>query len=109
VEVWNGDVSASDLASHWKAYLADPDVMAIRRTLVDLRNARFSFTGEELSHLVNTIVIPGLQGRDWTTAILVSHPVQFGIARQYHVFAERYSNDEIFHDQDAALEWLARQ
>lgn len=109
LETWTGDVSASDLASFWTALLADPEVMDIRRTLVDLRECRITFTGKELSHLINTIVMPALDGRDWTSAILVSDPVQYGVSRQYNVFAEVFSNDAIFEDLDAARAWLERQ
>ena len=55
------------------------------------------------------MAIPALNGRDWTTAIVVDRPVQFGVSRQYHVFAERYSKDCIFHDYDAALRWLRQR
>ena len=33
-------------------------------------------------------------------------PVQFGVSRQYQVFAERYSADSIFGSEDEALRWL---
>ena len=38
-EVWIAEDQANDLAAHRRVYLADPDVMAIRRTVVDLRQA----------------------------------------------------------------------
>ena len=47
-----------------------------------------------------------LQGKDWKSALLVEGPRQFGLTRQYQVFAESYSKDAIFHDADSALEWL---
>ena len=106
-ETWTGAISASVLARYWKQYMADAEVLRIRRTLVDLRECRITFSGAELSHLLNTIVLPALDGRDWISALLVSDPVQFGVSRQYNVFAERFSTDAIFHDRDAALKWLA--
>jgi hypothetical protein len=106
VEVWTGDVTATDLAAYWRDYLADPAVLAIRRTLVDLRQCRILFTGSQLSALINSVVIPVLEGRDWKTAIVVDQPAQYGVSRQYHVFAESYSVDSIFSDPDAALTWL---
>jgi len=108
-EVWCGDVTAADLRHYWEAYLANPEVLALWRTLVDLRSANIRFTGEELSSLVSNVVIPVLKGRDWKTAIVVEQPVQFGVSRQYHVFAERYSTDCIFHNYDEALHWLLQQ
>jgi hypothetical protein len=109
VETWVGNVSARELAEYWRKYLADPEVLSLRRTLVDLRQSHPTFTGRELSDLISSIVDPILQGRDWKTAIIVDKPVQFGISRQYHVFAEHYSRDAIFSDPAAALEWLTSQ
>ena len=108
-EVWKGDVTVADLQSYWQSYLADPEVLAIRRTVVDLRGANIQFTGNELSNLVAAVVIPVLQGRDWKTAIVVERPVQFGVSRQYQVFAERYSVDSIFYSPNEALYWLLQQ
>lgn len=105
-EVWAGAITAGDLGDYWRAYLADPAVLAVRRTLADLRAADLRFTGAELQALVNREVVPRLGGKTWRTAILVSGPVQFGVSRQYGVFAEAYSRDAIFSDRDAALRWL---
>ena len=105
-ERWSGDISASDLASYWRDYLADPQVMAIRKTVVDLRESNPRFTGADLSDLIEAIVLPALAGRDWVTAIVVAKPAQFGLSRQYQVFAERYSHDAIFEEPDQALNWV---
>lgn len=107
-EVWVGDISIKDLKEYWATYLQDPDVMTIRKTLVDLRQATILFTGQELSNLIR-IVVPVLQGKDWITALLVEEAVQFGVSRQYQVFAELYSNDSIFHDPKKAEQWLRQQ
>jgi hypothetical protein len=109
LETWVGNVSAKDLSEYWKNYLANPEVLSLRRTLVDLRQAYPTFTGSELSDLISRIVDPILQGRDWKTAIIVDRPVQFGISRQYHAFAEHYSRDAIFSDPTSALKWLTSQ
>jgi hypothetical protein len=105
-ETWTGDITAADLGAYWQRYLADPEVMALRRTLVDLRPCRILFNGQELSDLVSGVVIPILKGRDWKTAIVVEHPTQYGVCRQYQVFAENYSQDSIFHEPEEALAWL---
>jgi hypothetical protein len=106
VETWTGDVDATELGDYWRRMLADPDAQAIRRTLVDLRHCTVLFTGSQLSDLVRGIAEPRLSGKQWKTAIIVDQPVQFGISRQYHAFAESFSNDAIFDDRDAALTWL---
>lgn len=105
-EKWSGDVLASDLASYWRSYLADPEVIAIRKTVVDLRDSNPRFTGAELADLINTIVLPVLAGREWVTAIVVGKPVHVGVSRQYQVFAERYSRDAIFEEPEQALAWV---
>jgi hypothetical protein len=108
LETWSGTVDANALASYWRAYLTNPEVMSCRRTVVDLRMAHIAFTGSELSNLVQTIVLPALHGRKWVTALVVSAPEQFGSSRQYQVFAEAYSVDSIFDDPGAAEDWLMR-
>jgi hypothetical protein len=86
--------------------LTDPEALAIRKTLVDVRGSRLLFTGDEMSELVASVVVPLLDGRDWISAILLEQSVHFGVSRQYQMFAERYSKDSIFHDYDQALQWL---
>jgi hypothetical protein len=109
LETWTGRISANDLANYWRDYLADPEVMRCRRTLVDLRDADVEFTGTELSHLIQSIAIPAIGDRKWVTAILVTAPAPYGFSRQYQVFAERYSHDSIFDEHEPALNWLLRQ
>lgn len=105
-ETWNGAVSAGELSNYWRAYLADPAVMACRRTLVDIRCGTPSFSWMELESLIRNLVLPILGDRHWRSALLVSNTVQFGVSRQYEVFANIYSQDSIFYDQVTALEWL---
>ena len=106
LEVWAGDVSATDLAAYWKQLLVDPDALAIRRTLVDLRYGDISFSADELHYLVRTVAEPMLSGRSWRTALLVANSIQHWVSCQYQSFATLYSSDAIFHDKDAALKWL---
>lgn len=108
-EVWNGEITANDLREYWIKYLADPDVMKCRRTLVDLRQSIIEIKGDEMAGLIQSIVIPKLEQLKWKTAILVESPIQMGVSRQYNVFAELYSKDKIFQDYDSALKWLLRQ
>jgi hypothetical protein len=105
-ETWTGMITASDLGAYWRHYLADPIVMTIRRTVVDLRACRILFSGEQLADLVESIVLPLLNGRDWKTALVVTDPLQYEITRQYHMLAESYSRDSVFGTPEAAMEWL---
>ena len=109
VETWTGDVTARELMAHWRRYLSDPDVLALRRTLVDLRHCHIVFTASELAEMVSRVVLPAIQGRRWRTAIVLGDPSHFEMSRQYHAFAESYSKDSVFSTPDAALAWLRSQ
>ena len=109
LEVWVGDVTAEDLGAYWARDLADPEAIELRTTLADLRQAVPRFSGQEMADLIRTIVDPILKGRHWTTAVVVDKPLQFGVTRQYQVFAAHYSSDAIFQDCESALAWLAQQ
>lgn len=106
---WEGDVDADDLREHWLAYLNDPAVMTLRRSLVDVRGAHIHFHGTDLSNLIKSLVLPALAGRDWILAIVIANEVQYGLSRQFHVFADTFSKDQIFYNMDAAREWVLRQ
>jgi hypothetical protein len=105
-EVWTGEIDAAELGAYWERYLSDPEVMEIRRTLVDLRQAKILFTGAEMDDLIRFVVRPLLGDRDWKTAIVVESAMQFGVSRQYQAFAERYSKDAIFYSPEEAQKWL---
>jgi len=106
METWIGEIRAVDLAEYWKRYLGNPDVLAIRRTIVDLRQAVILFNGADLNQLIQSLVQPILAGRDWKTAIVIEKPLQLGMSRQYQVFAERYSKDAIFYSIEEARNWF---
>jgi hypothetical protein len=106
-ETWTGEIQAADLAAFWKRLLADPEALEIRRTVVDLRAANIRFNGVDLESLIETIVIPILKDRKWTTAIVVDKPTQFGVSRQYQAFASHYSKDSIFHCTEEAEKWIS--
>jgi len=108
-EKWTGTIGRDDLSDFWSSFLEDPEVLDIRRTVVDLRESQIIFTGTQLNILIQSIVIPALKGRDWKTAIVVSAPLQFGVSRQYQAFADKYSKDSIFSDMAEAKSWLLKQ
>jgi hypothetical protein len=108
-ETWTGLITAKDLGDYWRHILTDPVVMVIRRTIVDLRQCRILFSGEQLAELVEGIVLPLLNGKNWRTAIVVGDLVQYEVTRQYHVLAESYSRDSVFSTTEAAMTWLQTQ
>ncbi len=106
-EVWTGEIQASDLAEHWKrCILGCLEVLAIRRTIADVRQAVILFNGSDMNYLIQTLVLPILAGKDWKTAIVIEKPLQLGMSRQYQVFAERYSKDVIFYTMEEAQNWF---
>lgn len=105
-EKWTGTISKDDLADYWRRYLDDLEVLDIRRTIVDLRESHIVFTGRQMQDLIELIVLPDLKGQDWKTAIVVGESYQFGVSRQYQVFAEMYSKDAIFNNMDEARGWI---
>lgn len=107
IEVWSGSISITYLKEYWTEFLSDPELLKIRRSIVDIRNAEIGFSGQELSDLIQWLVIPKLKGLSWTTAIIVAQPLQYGISRQYQVFADTYSKDAIFTDYESAAAWLS--
>ena len=108
-EKWTGAITAAELGDYWRQFLADPVVMVIRRTVVDLRECRILFSGQQLAELVENIVLPALHGMNWRTALVVGDPDQFEISRQYHVLAESYSRDSVFSTPEAAMAWMQTQ
>ena len=106
-ESWVGVVGADDLAAYWTQYLTDADVLKIRRTIVDLRGAIITFNGDDLRFLVDSLVRPKLSNLKWKTAIVVTGgSVEFGVSRQYQVFAGHYSTDSIFENLEDADNWI---
>jgi hypothetical protein len=103
---WDGVIDATEISRHWTELLADTMALEIRTSIADIRSTDLQFTGDELHTIVLTQVIPALKGRDWTCAIVVAKPVQYGTSRQYQVFAQSYSSDNIFFDYEAGLAWL---
>lgn len=108
VTTWTGRVTIGDQVRHWHALLDDPQAMALKRSLVDMRAGTPAFTGAEVRD-----ALPELQRRlggvRWVIAIVVADAVQFGVSRQFEVLASTVTDDEIFEDPDAALRWLVAQ
>lgn len=108
-ETWSGAVDRAELSRHWTVILHDPEVMAIRRTVVDMRAAQVRLGVHDLDGLIASLVVPVLGSRRWITAIIVDEPLQFGVSRQYQALAERYSRDAIFRTVDEAIAWITPQ
>jgi hypothetical protein len=105
---WTMEISAETVTSHYTQVLQDASAMNCGKSLADLREADLKLTGSEFNQIIARIVIPKLGSRRWTSAIVVQRPDQYGVARQYDVFASSYSSNSIFYDYDKALEWLLK-
>ena len=106
---WSGEIRLEDVEGYWRALMADPLALGLRRSVADLRSAQLAFRGVEFAQLIQTIALPALAGRRWHTAVIVDQPLQFGITRQYQALADAYSRDAIFDNPEDALKWLLAQ
>ncbi len=107
-EIWTGEVDSGVLEAYWKEYLQDPEVLKIRCTLVDIRQARIRFNAHPCPSWVGNIVFPVLYDKNlkWKTAIVVGNTAQFKASREYHALAKHYSDDAIFDTVEPARAWL---
>lgn len=103
---WRGQVSADDVSAYWNRMFRDPAAYALGRSLTDARGSEPLVTGQELNDLVQMVAVPLLRGKRWRNALLVDQPVQYGIGRQFAVFAEAITAAELFYDEAAAIAWL---
>jgi hypothetical protein len=103
---WQGDVTAQDYRRHLRTMLEDPDALRAGRSLTDLRQANILLSGAELQAVGAAEADPRLVGRRWKTAVVVSSPLNFGVARQYEAHSRSEESDSVFRDYDAALVWL---
>lgn len=106
---WTGHISVDDVRAHWIALFDDADVVASKRILADVTEARVTFAGAELGRLLREIVAPKVQGERWVNALVVARPDQYGTSRQFSTFNEQLGVDAIFYDCDEAMGWILGQ
>ncbi len=107
--IWSARNTAVELSRRWSEILTDPEVLRIGRALTDVRQAELGFSGEELAEVVDTVAAPALRGHYWRAAIVVRSPVQFGVSRQFEVFAHQFGESGIFYDPAEARRWLLEE
>ena len=105
---WQGNVTGDEYRAHLRTMLQDPDALRAGKSLTDLTQANVLLSGAELNAIGNAEAAPRLAGRQWKTAVLVSSPLNFGLARQYEMLSESESTDCVFLDYAAALAWLVK-
>jgi hypothetical protein len=108
-ETWQDNVCAADVREYWFRSLEDPRFLAIRRLLVDMRNAEIEFSPDELGQLINEVAAPYIKAHRWAIACVVDSRAQYELSLQYQVFIKTYSRDQIFRDRNVALSWLSKQ
>ena len=106
---WTGEIRFADLQAHYRSLMSNADAMALRRSLVDARASTVLLSGEDMRTALAARVQPVLTTSHWATAILVHGDVQYGVARQFLVFAESLGTHQIFEDEALALSWLLQQ
>lgn len=108
-EFWSGPVTIDEVREHWRTMVADPRTARAKRNLADVRELEVRFTSDELRRAVGEILLPvAARYAGLRTAILVGSEVNFGVSRQYEVFAEAFGEDRYtFTDEAEAHAWLA--
>jgi hypothetical protein len=104
-----GAVTARDLCLNWLELIENPLTSALRRTLVDLRDADISIDLQDLHLLIEQLVRPRIGDTIWTAALIVGNPSSREMAQNFQLLAQSFSRDRVFEDEERALEWLLRQ
>jgi hypothetical protein len=101
-----GPVGIDELAAHWRVVLADPFVRACGRSLSDIRDVELTFIGTDLAAALRGVMAPNTPPGGWRIALLVSRPIEMGIARQLQLLAGALMTARIFTDETEATAWL---
>ena len=105
-EIWAGAIGVVELREHWAVFLADPEVLAVKRTMVDLRRCDIRFTGVEWMEELERFVIRDPVVSGWITAIVAERSYIYGVARQFLLYTDNIINGQIFESVEPALIWL---
>lgn len=98
-----GLVRFDDLAAHLQA-LMDAGVARVPQ-LIDARDAQHELSASDIRRLVE--LVSHLQAAYRRTALVVSTPMDFGMARMYGALAEKVDPDfSVFRDLGEAEAWL---
>lgn len=108
VEVWAGKITRVELRRFWKAFLTDPSVLRLRKSLVDMRQCELAFSGSDLVDEATLSIGPIMDSRTWRTAFVVADSVQHGVCRQFLGYFPDFSQGEVFREPDEALDWLLK-
>lgn len=104
----HGLIRFDDLAAHLHA-LVDAGVARIPQ-LIDARDAQHDLPPSDIRRLVDLVgELQAVHGLSHRTALVVSTPVDFGMARMYGALAEKVDPDfAVFRDLAEAEVWLQR-
>lgn len=105
-ERWDGEITADEAGAHWRRLVADPEALALGRSLVHLRSLSLRSRGSDAIAVAREVVAPALAGVRWRAAALVSRPDQLGLSRQFQALADRMVELAIFTDEAEAVRWL---
>lgn len=103
---FEGYIRAQDLEEHWRRLLGDPAAPQRLALAAELGDSQLLVDGEDLQRLVRTVIEPLLGERRWRFAIIAPTPTQYGLAKQFMLFAEQCGDTETFRNADAAIAWL---
>jgi hypothetical protein len=106
LEHWIGEITANELSAHWRLLTSDLAAMECKGSLADISECVIRFSSEQLFSLIRSVVIPAIPTRKWKAAVLVTKPVQHGVAMQYGAWTDDVHEMTIFTDRALALDWL---
>ena len=101
-----GAVSGPELISGFKSMLEDDRLPSEALVLVDVVHSE-AHAPPDVMHRIAMLLRAKSNERPSRIAILVAHPVRYGLARQLGARLEPAGiHAQPFHDRDAALSWL---
>ena len=102
----HGLVRFEDLAGHLQALMAS-DVARVPQ-LIDARHAQHDLPAADIRRLVELVTqLRAAYGFSRRTALVVSTPMDFGMARMYEALAQKVDPDfSVFRDLGEAEAWL---
>jgi len=104
-----GPTSVADFLAVYRTIVADPNLAATTRSLIDLRQA--SLAGITRGDVLRAVELPKLPRQAETRmAIVVTTPLTHGLSRMYAILqnGRRHGEVEVFKALDDAMAWLVQ-
>lgn len=103
---WSGIIGMPQLRDALERLIADEALMAVGRSLTDLRDVQFSISTADIRDSELGIIAPRLGAKKWRIAMLVRDELQYGICRQFLSLTSAHVTGEVFTVESDALAWV---